>query len=400
MENTTNAILFLELKGGRKNKAQIKVRDSNSVVKALILSNKKESTKNKLKYIFSETGEWLEEQIRKKLKYTSFEFDSYLAEFGKVCRITICKQGKRKLVMVITPQIMAQNLENIEKVERKNQNYLCACYPKKEKASHFQEIKVDGEDKEGLKENSENEDAVITSVLTSMSHQTRTPLNGIIGFAEFIKYKFSSEEATEAYLEHIINSGYRLLDVINNMLYLVRIETGQLKINKSQYFLNQVLDEIYWEFHYQNKYPKSKKVELKINYPLPEGEDQIIINKHNLQEVLRRLLDNALKYTSEGWVELSYEVKTSKELIFYVKDTGKGISQDRQDELFDISKQLEKKIHGEPDGTGLGLNIARKLINLMGGGFGFDSEEGKGSCFCFSMPFEYSRSKFLINEEQ
>lgn len=230
-----------------------------------------------------------------------------------------------------------------------------------------------------------------SSFLTNLSHETRTPLHAIIGFAQYLKSGNYSKHACAQYMDIIINNGNRLLKVTDNLLYFYRIESGYVKPRREECSLNEELEKMGSNFYNLQNQSKNKEVAFKQSYGLPDGEDRLFIDRFYLNQVLIRLVDNAFKYTSQGKVVLSYELKSTSKLMFYVKDTGMGIPDEAKDWIFDASSQLQQQIYGETKGIGLGLNIAQKLVHLMGGELGFYSEAGKGSCFYFSLPCKFAR---------
>jgi len=230
-----------------------------------------------------------------------------------------------------------------------------------------------------------------SSFLTNLSHETRTPLHAIIGFAQYLKLGRHTQHSRAQYIDIIINNGNRLLKVTDNLLYFYRIESGYIQPRREECSLNEELDKMGSAFYKGQSQSKKRNVEFKQSYGLPGGEDRLWVDRFHLNQILIRLLDNAFKYTSKGKVELSYELKSTSKLMFYVKDTGEGISEEGKSRIFDASSQLQEQIHGETQGIGLGLNIAQRLVHLMGGELGFSSQAGKGSCFYFSLPCKFSR---------
>lgn len=407
MGNINNGILILSIEDSGNEKELI-IRNGNAFFKDTLTGCKGISVDCKLERLFPEDGTWLEKKIRQKLHREDFEFDCYLKGLKQYFRISGYQPAAGNIVLLFAPFTLPNMTESTEELmfeeaprplklkEKEEKSITGANSENIEAFMPAQHHRIEHTDREATsllqelkdtQEKAKESECLISSLLNNMSHEIRTPLNGIIGFAQLLKYKVQSEDFPDEYFDIIINNGNRLLNVINNILYCIRLETNQVPISPSEHSLNEILDEIYWEFYNSNEHSQNSEIELRKFYALPRGEDLLIIDKYNLHEILKRLLDNAFKNTTKGWIELSYEIK-NKALTFYVKDTGEGISKDQQDEIFDISQQLQQKIHGEPEGIGLGLNIAQKLVNLMGGELAFDSEKGKGSCFYFSLPFE------------
>ena len=243
------------------------------------------------------------------------------------------------------------------------------------------------------------QDRTLSSLFDKVSHETKTSLNWIIGFAQYLKSKSSSIESHAQYFDIIINSGNRLLKVNNNLLYFYRLESGCVKTKREECSLNEELKKMSSDFNSHPTPPGRNEVAFEQSFALPDGEDHLFIDWFHLREVLMRLLDNAFKYTSKGKVKLSYRLKNSHKLMFFVRDTGEGIPDDGKKRIFDASTQLQEQAFGDTQGIGLGLNIAKKLVHLMGGELDFYSKAGRGSCFYFSLPCKFSRSGKYIRKE-
>ncbi|MCU4154873.1 PAS domain S-box protein [Carboxylicivirga sp. A043] len=229
------------------------------------------------------------------------------------------------------------------------------------------------------KEKAEESDRLKSAFLANMSHEIRTPMNGIIGFAELIKSDISKEGKDNTYLDIIINSGHQLLNIINDVLEISRIETGQVKLNYKQFDVNYLIRELMTFF--------SHTASLQHNQLLFEAsEEELIINcdEAKLRQILTNLINNAVKFTQNGTIEVSYKVIDSM-LQISVKDSGIGIPEEYLSRIFDRFLQAENRnlMH---NGTGLGLSICKKYIELMKGDIWVDSVVGTGSTFTFSLP--------------
>jgi signal transduction histidine kinase len=391
MKSISNGILILNIKQkGNNRDPAIKIKDCNAFFECFA---KRRNKINKLSDIFPNNGIWIEDQIKNNLARNSFDFEGYFSDLGDKYRVSAHKVGKKELVLVFT-QLPSQSLNSYN---GDNEKQLVKKYNNK---THTSVSEEKGPIKPEILLNTTNkEEKTISSFFSNASHETKTLLNGIIGFAQFLKFK--GQQENDAYVDVIINSGNRLLKVTNNLLYFTRLEAGYVRVKPYKCSLNNELDKLHSEIYEGNEDLKKKQVEFKTSYDLPNGEDKLFIDNFNLMEVLKRLLDNAFKFTAEGEVRLEYKVKNNNQLIFYVKDTGQGISEEKKSDILDTSTQLQDKIHGEIKGIGLGLVIARKLVNLMGGELNFDSKEGKGSSFYFNIPFKYAQQgKFMLNENQ
>jgi signal transduction histidine kinase len=227
------------------------------------------------------------------------------------------------------------------------------------------------------------------SQLTNLSHEIHTPLNGILGVAQLM---LNSEEITPVIkddVEMIVESGNALLSLIDDILKLLQIESGSMKINCEPLQLNSILDNIHANILISNQYLEKKSklqnVELR-RYKYTE-DILTLSDAEILQEVIFKLLENALKFTNQGVIEFGYTI-VKKEIVFFVKDTGIGIPEDKTKKIFNRFIQVDDSPSREYKGAGLGLTIAKGLIKLLNGKIWCESNIGKGSCFYFTIPYK------------
>jgi signal transduction histidine kinase len=224
-----------------------------------------------------------------------------------------------------------------------------------------------------------------STFLASMSHEIRTPLNGIIGIAELgLLDKDLSALQAERFLD-IKNSGQNLLEIINDILDISKIEAGKLDLEETEFSIREMLDTV---FKIINVFAQNKDIDLIVEMT-PDIPDILIGDQLRIRQILTNLLNNAVKFTDKGLVRLRIElidlVEEQIRLRFCVEDTGIGIAKENQELLFEKYTQAEASTTRKHGGTGLGLNIARMLVDLMGGKIDLDSEEGKGSRFFFTI---------------
>lgn len=242
------------------------------------------------------------------------------------------------------------------------------------------------------KAKAEESDNLKTSFLANMSHEIRTPLNAIVGFSSLIESETNAEKRKE-FINAISNSSDDLLSLIDDIIDISSIESNNLKINKKIFDVNEMLYELSDIIH--ALLFRTCKHDA-INHKLVTIENKKLLNSDadRIKQIFTNLLSNAIKFTEEGEIEYGYKIienspinkyKTG-ELQFYVKDTGIGIPLEIQNSIFDrFFKSNESKVRLFR-GTGLGLAISKSLVELLGGEFSLESEEGKGSTFFFTIP--------------
>ena len=233
------------------------------------------------------------------------------------------------------------------------------------------------------KDKAEESDKLKTAFLQNISHEIRTPLNGVIGFANLLQDEGVSKEEICEYTTIINQSGNRLLEIINNVLDISKIETGQLVANNTYFPLNSLIAEIYSMFSIN-----AKEKHLELNYKFPDDTDKLNIrsDKFRLNQILINLVSNAIKFTNSGSIDFGYKIIGEK-IEFFVKDTGIGINKDLQSEIFKRFTQANSNTSSEYDGAGLGLAICKGLVELLGGKIWIESETNHGTTFFFTIPY-------------
>ncbi len=234
------------------------------------------------------------------------------------------------------------------------------------------------------KERAEESDKLKTEFLNNISHEVRTPMNGIIGFSNLLDDPNLSYEKRKYYSSIIKNCGHQLLRIIDDILEISNLETKQGKLNETQFCLNDFLMDLFSIFSLK---AKETGIAFTIKKELNDTKSQIITDKTKLNKILSNLLENAFRYTTNGYVEMGYTV-VDKNLILYVKDSGIGISPENHENIFKRFSQEEKEISRKWGGLGLGLSIAKENAKLLGGDITLESVKGKGSIFYVTIPYK------------
>lgn len=233
------------------------------------------------------------------------------------------------------------------------------------------------------KEKAEESDRLKTAFLHNISHEIRTPMNAIIGFSALLSEPGLDIASQKSFVEHISQSSFRLLEILNNIIEVSNIEAGILKVKKSEANLNKMLELILSEYQ-----PKAieKGIELTMNTGLPDSRTDLLYDYGKIKSILTSLLNNAFKFTHKGGVSLGYKLNGAF-LEFYVSDTGIGIPQEHQYKVFTRFYQVDNTLNRNYDGTGLGLSITKAYVELLGGKIWLTSKPGNGSVFYFTIPY-------------
>ncbi len=257
------------------------------------------------------------------------------------------------------------------------------------------------------KEHAEESDRLKSAFLSNMSHEIRTPMNGILGFAELLKEPGLTGETQQEYIRIIEKSGARMLNIINDIVDISKIEAGLMQVNFKETNINEKIKFIYTFFKPQTE---EKGINFLFKNALTEKEAIIKSDNEKVYSILTNLVKNAIKYTEEGVIELGYTLRRTQntvdepvepaEMEFYVKDTGIGIPKDRQEAIFERFIQADITDKMAQQGAGLGLSISKAYVEMLGGKIWVKSDEGKGSIFYFTLPYQTEPEEKIIPKNE
>lgn len=234
------------------------------------------------------------------------------------------------------------------------------------------------------KDKAEESDLLKTEFLNNMSHEIRTPMNGILGFSQLLNDPDLDVKKRQNFIRIIQNSGNQLLKIIDDILEISTLGTKQVKAIEKEVCLNDLLFELFSIFDIR---AKENKTPLYLEKALSDEESVILTDSSKLNKILSNLLDNALKFTNQGYISFGYEIK-NKKIVFFVKDTGIGIKKHKLKIIFERFSQAEKELSKKVGGLGLGLSIAKENAELLGGKISVESEMMVGSIFRITLPYK------------
>ena len=243
------------------------------------------------------------------------------------------------------------------------------------------------------KKNAEESDRLKSAFLANMSHEIRTPMNGILGFSDLLREPQLTGEMQQDYIGIIKKSGLRMLNIINNIVSISKIESGLMEANLHELNINNKIEYIHDFFKPEIE---QKGLSFSIYKALPENEAIIRSDGEKIYSILTNLVKNAIKHTDSGHIELGYILKNqnqTSELEFYIKDTGTGILKERQNAIFERFIQADISDKMAFQGAGLGLSISKAYVELLGGKIWLESVKGQGSTFYFTLPYISSKTE-------
>ena len=239
------------------------------------------------------------------------------------------------------------------------------------------------------KEKAEESDRLKSAFLSNMSHEIRTPMNGILGFTSLLQEVNLSTENQKKYINIIEKSGKRLLNTVNDIIEISKIESGEIKITTSKVDVVNYLDTLVTFFKQE---AQKKHLQIIVQNDIDGNELYIQTDKNKLDSILSNLIKNAIKYTNQGTIKVGFSI-ASDNVIFSCQDTGIGISKNRQEAIFNRFEQADIEDKLAKQGSGLGLAIVKSYVEMLHGKIWVESEENQGSTFYVSLPYLQAKQK-------
>lgn len=244
------------------------------------------------------------------------------------------------------------------------------------------------------KERAQEADRLKSSFLANMSHEVRTPMNSILGFISLMQESSPTPEEQKEYFSIVKQGGERLMNTINDIIDLSRIDSGQMLMNLGEINISELNNIVHSVF-----LPDAKAKNLNLTFAGIEPNEDIVLktDRSKLYTILSKLIKNAIKYTQRGEVRFGCRYD-SETICYFVEDTGIGIAKNRHQDIFDRFVQVDGSINRDYEGSGLGLSLCKAYVEMMGGTIWVESEEGKGSTFYFRLPLDSNLS--VSNQEE
>ena len=265
------------------------------------------------------------------------------------------------------------------KLEIRDQTYIYAIINDISNRVHYMDKLIEA------RKRAEESDRLKSAFLANMSHEIRTPMNSILGFSSLLTEDDPDTITRREYLNYIQINGEHLLELINDIIDLSKIEANQLSIKLKDCSLNELLDDIHVVLKNQLTEYQKDQIELILHKGIKKQDFTIKTDEIRLRQIILNLLSNAIKFTEKGSIEFGYKFREDSIIQFFVKDTGIGIPEDKQHVIFSVFEQIENDATRNYGGTGLGLSISKSLVNKLGGHIWVESDLEEGSRFYFTI---------------
>jgi signal transduction histidine kinase/CheY-like chemotaxis protein len=322
---------------------------------------------------------------------------SVLLAFGMIILIFRSYLIKKKANELLEEKNIAIEHQKEEINNQKKEIELQSFELERQNANLEEMVEIRTKEYRIAKEKAEESDKLKTSFLANMSHEIRTPLNAIIGFSELLHSKQGANVDSDSYLRVIVNSSYDLLRLINDIIDIAKIESGQIYLEMNDCDIIKELKSLQSTYSQviQNKEDKdiSLQLTLQSNFSMFVNTDP-----NRLRQIFRNLIDNAIKFTDKGKIEFGYRLNQGF-IEFFVSDSGVGIPISQHKSLFQRFVKIERNSDKLYPGTGLGLVISKNLVELLGGKIWVQSEENVGTTFYFTIPYKDEPANNQISED-
>ncbi len=314
----------------------------------------------------------------------------------------ICKDGSYKMIELSAVNLINDNiikgvLVNYHDISDRNKYEI-------ELKSKTEEIEIQNKQYKKINHDlsvavakAEESDRLKTAFLQNVSHEIRTPMNSIMGFSELLAKNYNNKIKVDKFSEIIKLRCRDLLDIINDLLDIAKIESGQISFNYENCNLKIIFRDLEIFFKESQKYSGKKDIKFTTDIPEKDENISVVTDKVKLMQIYMNLISNAFKFTEKGEIKAGYYCESPEYIICYVQDTGVGIQSENHDAIFNRFTQLDPGVNHVVGGTGLGLSIVKGLVSLFGGKIWLKSELGKGSTFYFSIPV--NNEKMIIAED-
>jgi signal transduction histidine kinase/CheY-like chemotaxis protein len=247
------------------------------------------------------------------------------------------------------------------------------------------------------KQKAEESDKLKSAFLMNLSHEIRTPMNAIVGFSDLLLDEKITDEEKQEFVRIVQYNSRSLLSIVDDLIEMSKIDSDLIKPNYSNVNLNNLLKAAFESANFSNK---NENVVVKLQEPDEKIKKNIVTDPVKLNQIIINLLNNALKFTDEGFVILDYEVDTNQNLIvFHVKDSGIGMPEEFKDKVFKRFNKINAKNISANEGLGLGLAISKSYVEMLGGSISVETKEGLGSTFTFTIPLKYAEKETIAEEK-
>lgn len=321
---------------------------------------------------------WIETFGKVATSGKSIHYDNYVKELNRHFDVVAYQPQKNQFAVIVTDITDKKHAEMLlqkqsQELEAQNEEYL----------QLNEELLQANQELYEAKEKAIESDNLKSSFLANLSHEIRTPMNAILGFSDLL-HDADTYEVKQHYISIIQKSGEHLMSIINDIIDVSKIETGQVQPYYESIYILAFIQDIHRSL--QVTIPKEKNIEFELIHAHIQDKTTLYIDQVKLRQVITNLISNAIKFTETGKITFACSIKENNEIEFVVSDTGIGIDKEHFSAIFDRFRQLDNEKGIKQTGSGLGLAISKAYIEMMGGTITVSSRKGKGSRFCVTLP--------------